>query len=44
MANILMVNVPYSGHTNPTVPLTRFLVERVIGDFKYWESRYTDIR
>ncbi len=25
---ILMVNVPYSGHTNPTLPLTKRLVER----------------
>ena len=44
MTSILMVNVPYSWYTNPTIPLTRFLVERVIGDFKYWESRDTDIR
>ena len=26
--NILMVNVPYSGHVNPTLPLTRELVKR----------------
>lgn len=28
MANILMVNVPYAGHTNPTLPLARALVRR----------------
>jgi UDP:flavonoid glycosyltransferase YjiC (YdhE family) len=28
MAKILMVNVPYSGHTNPTLPLTKRLVDR----------------
>ena len=28
MARILMVNVPYAGHTNPTLPLTRKLVAR----------------
>ncbi|NLO38910.1 MAG: glycosyl transferase [Ruminiclostridium sp.] len=28
MSKILMVNVPYSGHTNPTLPLTRQLVNR----------------
>ena len=44
MTSILMVNVPYSWNTNPTIPLTRFLVERVMGDFTYWESTYTDIR
>ena len=26
--NILMINLPFSGHTNPTLPLTRALVER----------------
>ena len=26
--NILMVNLPYSGHTNPTLPLAKALVER----------------
>lgn len=26
--NILMVNLPFSGHTNPTLPLTEKLVER----------------
>lgn len=26
--NILMVNIPYSGHVNPTLPLTRELVKR----------------
>lgn len=26
--NILMVNLPYAGHTNPTLPLTRELVAR----------------
>lgn len=26
--NILMVNLPFSGHTNPTLPLTRELVNR----------------
>ena len=28
MANILMVNVPYAGHTNPTLPLAKALVRR----------------
>ncbi|MDO5156270.1 MAG: glycosyltransferase [Eubacteriales bacterium] len=28
MMNILMVNLPFSGHTNPTLPLTAKLVER----------------
>ncbi|MEM1486014.1 nucleotide disphospho-sugar-binding domain-containing protein [Oscillospiraceae bacterium PP1C4] len=28
MANILMINLPYSGHTNPTLPLTKELVRR----------------
>ena len=28
MAKILMVNVPYSGHVNPTLPLAKRLVER----------------
>lgn len=28
MANILFVNVPYAGHTNPTLPLVRALVNR----------------
>ena len=28
MANILMINVPYAGHTNPTLPLARELVQR----------------
>ncbi|NWL86684.1 hypothetical protein DMN77_03610 [Paenibacillus sp. 79R4] len=28
MANILMINVPYSGHTNPTLPLAAELVKR----------------
>lgn len=27
MANILMVNVPYAGHTNPTLPLAKALVQ-----------------
>lgn len=26
--NILMVNVPYSGHVNPTLPLAKELVKR----------------
>ena len=26
--NILMINLPYSGHVNPTLPLTRELVRR----------------
>ena len=26
--NILMINLPFSGHTNPTLPLTRELVKR----------------
>ncbi len=26
--NILMVNLPYAGHTNPTLPLTEMLVQR----------------
>lgn len=26
--NILMINLPYSGHVNPTLPLTRELVKR----------------
>ena len=25
--NVLMVNLPFSGHTNPTLPLTAKLVE-----------------
>ena len=28
MAKILMVNVPYAGHTNPTLPLAKELVQR----------------
>ncbi len=28
MSNILMINVPYSGHTNPTLPLAAALVMR----------------
>ncbi|MDO5112573.1 MAG: glycosyltransferase [Clostridia bacterium] len=28
MANILMVNLPYAGHTNPTLPMAAQLVER----------------
>lgn len=28
MANILMVNLPFAGHTNPTLPLAKALVER----------------
>lgn len=28
MAEILMINVPYSGHTNPTLPLTKCLIKR----------------
>lgn len=28
MANILMINVPYAGHTNPTLPLAVELVKR----------------
>ena len=28
MADILMVNVPYAGHTNPTLPLSEALVRR----------------
>ena len=28
MANILMINVPYAGHTNPTLPLATELVKR----------------
>lgn len=28
MASILMINVPYSGHTNPTLPLARELCKR----------------
>lgn len=28
MSKILMVNIPYSGHTNPTLPLTKRLVDR----------------
>ena len=28
MAAILMINVPYAGHTNPTLPLTEALVRR----------------
>lgn len=28
MAKILMVNLPYTGHTNPTLPLAKRLVER----------------
>lgn len=27
---ILMINVPYAGHTNPTLPLARELVHRGI--------------
>ena len=26
--NILMVNLPFAGHTNPTLPLTRELIRR----------------
>ena len=26
--NILMINLPYAGHTNPTLPLTQMLVQR----------------
>ena len=26
--NVLMINLPYSGHTNPTLPLTKALVSR----------------
>ena len=26
--NILMINLPYAGHTNPTLPLTRELIRR----------------
>src|SRR5690554_2782376 len=28
MAEILMVNLPYAGHTNPTLPLAKGLVDR----------------
>ena len=28
MANILMINLPFAGHTNPTLPLTEALVKR----------------
>ncbi|MDF2671961.1 MAG: glycosyltransferase [Clostridiales bacterium] len=28
MASILMINVPYSGHTNPTLPLANELIKR----------------
>lgn len=28
MSRILMINVPYSGHTNPTLPLAKELVQR----------------
>jgi Glycosyl transferases, related to UDP-glucuronosyltransferase len=28
MANILMINVPYAGHTNPTLPLSQALVKK----------------
>ena len=28
MASILMINIPYSGHTNPTLPLASELVKR----------------
>lgn len=28
MANILMINIPYAGHTNPTLPLAECLVQR----------------
>jgi len=28
MANILMINVPFAGHTNPTLPLTAALVRK----------------
>ena len=28
MANILMINLPFAGHTNPTLPLTEELVKR----------------
>ena len=27
MADILMINVPYAGHTNPTLPLAKALVQ-----------------
>ncbi len=27
MSDILMINVPYSGHTNPTLPLAEALVK-----------------
>ena len=28
MANVLMINLPFAGHTNPTLPLTEALVKR----------------
>ena len=28
MANILMINLPFTGHTNPTLPLAKTLVQR----------------
>ena len=28
MANILMINLPFAGHTNPTLPLTEALVKQ----------------
>ena len=28
MANILMINLPYAGHTNPTLPLAKSLVKK----------------
>lgn len=28
MAKILMINLPYAGHTNPTLPLARCLAAR----------------
>ena len=28
MAEILIVNLPYAGHTNPTLPLAKGLVDR----------------
>ena len=28
MAKILMVNVPYAGHTNPTLPLAKEIINK----------------
>ena len=42
MANILIINLPFAGHTNPTLPLTEALVKRGHNVFYINAEEYRD--